>query len=304
MRKPFIVLLVIWIAYVALSLFAPPAASVTRSGLTLTETNLLRFTILLPLLFIWVTALYSVIRFNNYTKLLQGSTEAKAYKNITFGLLMLLLVILVPNFIGIIQTYYPGSFEVSRAVTITRNYATIAFYSAGFWFLWQASRNLSQSVASKTLIYKRKAFVVAITVALVSFYSWFVFRNAYRTISFDPQVIPTYFLPDNLIALTIIIPYALIWLMGGLTISNIWLYAKNVQGVIFREIFISLAYGLTLTVLLLIGLQFLSQANAALGHAAIKVVLVIIYLILLAIASGYLLIARSAKKLAFIEEVK
>src|SRR5688572_20295144 len=90
MKKYMLALVVLWLAYAILSFLAPPAASSARYGLTLSEVNLLRFTIMLPLLFIWATALFSIFRFHNYTKLVQGSEEEGAYHNITLGLWMLL----------------------------------------------------------------------------------------------------------------------------------------------------------------------------------------------------------------------
>lgn len=304
MKKPFFALFIVWVVYVLLSFLAPEAESVNRYGLTLAQANLLRVTILLPLLFIWGTALSSILRFRRYTAQVDDSAEAEGFRKITRGLWMLLLVLLLPGFIGVISTYYPESFEVKKASVITRNYLTIALYLAGFWYFWKASTDLVKSIGLKTQKARSKAVLGVGLLGLVTAYAWFIFQNPFRTVSLDPTVIPTYFLSDPVIFFTIIIPYAIIWLLGSLAVINIWFYAREVPGVIYRDTFTWVAYGLTLTVVLLISLQFLSQANASLSHAALEVVLIIIYLLLFAIAASYLLIAKGARKLSKIEEVK
>lgn len=304
MRNSLLILLAVWVIYVVLSLLAPTAESVTRAGLTITQANLLRVTILLPLLFIWITALFSIIRFRRYSEFVKGSSEGSAFIFLTRGLWMLLLVIVIPNFIRIIASYYPDSATVLQFSTILRNYVTVALYLAGFWHLLQASKILLGTIDGEQVAGRMRIVVFTLLGILVAVYAWAIFQNAHRYTSSDPIIIPTYFLPDALIILTIIIPYALTWLFGTLAVLNIIEYAKRVQGIIYRQTFVSVAYGLAWTVGLLIGLQFLTQANAALSHAALKVILVIVYLLLLAIAAGYLLIARGAQKLTVIEEVK
>jgi hypothetical protein len=304
MRNRLLILLGVWVLYVLLSFLAPQAESVSRAGLTLTQANLLRFTVLLPLLFIWITALFSAVRFQRYSKFIEGSAESRAFKLMTNGLWMLLLVIVVPSFINIVASYYPESETAQQFSTIIRNYVTVGLYLAGFWYLWQASESLLGTIGVQDIKGRMRSGVLAILGILVIVYTWAIFQNPVRYVSTDPIVKATYYLPDAFIILTIIIPYALAWLCGTLAILNIIEYAKRVQGVIYRQTFLSVAYGLAWTVILLIGLQFLSQINAILSHAALKVILVIIYLLLLAIAAGYLLIARGAQKLTVIEEIK
>ncbi len=304
MRSYLIVLLIVWAVYVILTFMAPAAASTTRYGLTLAQTNLLRFTVILPLLFIWATLLYSITRFRRYRDLLDGDKEGIAFEKIVMGLWMLLIVAVVPSLVSSIANYWPDSAEVLKFSTIIRNYISAVFYLIGFWYLWQGSRDLYHTVASGLPSNKYRLpiliGVIILAIALVTA----IANNPYRSTSTDPLVNPTYYLPDILIFLTIVIPYVLTWLFGGLTILNLLSYTRKVQGSIYRKTFSYFAYGLIITIVLLVLLQFLSQANAALGHAALSVILVIIYLLFFSIAAGYLLIARGARKLTAIEEVK
>ncbi len=296
---------VVVIAYVLLTLLAPPAATVNRYGLTLAQTQLLRISYILPLIFIWTTAMLSVVWFRRYTRLLKGSTEEDAFRKITRGLWMLLLVIVVPSLVTAIANFYPADMAVQKGAVILRNYLSIGFYLVGFWYLWKASKSLLKTVnvlPHVTSPYQNWAVIAIATLAVI--YTWAVLNNPFRTVSSDPLVKATYYLPDILIVFTILIPYVLVWILGIITVINVLTYAKFVSGVIYRQTFSYVARGLTFTIGLLIGLQFLSQANAALSRAALSVILIIIYILLLAIAIGYVLIARGARRLAVIEEVE
>jgi hypothetical protein len=217
---------------------------------------------------------------------------------------MMFFVIVLPGFVTIVANFYPHDMEWQKWGVIVRGYMTVIFYLFGFWYLWQGSRDLLKAVNGSELSNKWQNFLVGALAALAVFYTWAVLNNPFRSVSSDPLVKATYYLPDILIMLTIVIPYVLIWIMGGTAIINVLSYTKRVPGVIYKQAFSSLAYGLTFTIVLLIVLQFLSQANASIGHAAFSVILVIIYPLLLAIAIGYLLIARGARKLAAIEEIQ
>lgn len=304
MKYAFSWLVVIWVAYVALTLLAPAAEAVNRYGLTLAQTNLLRLTILVPYFLIWSAALFGVIWFRRYASLIKDAPEHKSVVKIALGLFMLLLVIVVPALVTTIFTYYPNVESAQIFSIILRNYLSIVLYGAGFWYLYQASRGLLKSIGGAEWASFYRPIILAALGILSFIYIWLVFQNPFRSISLDSMIRPTYGLPDWLIVLTVIVPYILIWFIGCLTILNFWSYAKSVNGIIYRQSFVSLANGLTVTILLLIGLQFLSQATQSLNHATIQAVLVIIYVILFAIAVGYLLIARGARKLAEIEVVE
>lgn len=299
-----IVLVILWLIYLVLTFLAPAAETTGRYGISVAQTNILRFTIIVPILFIWATQWFSIGRFSHYYKLVKDSTEGEAFRKIVIGLWMLLMVLVLPSLVSAIASYWPNSSYMLESSTILRNYLSIFFYLWGFWYLWQASRDLYHTVASglPSNSYRIPILLGVLLLTILNIIA--VFHNPFRTVSSDPFVRPTYYLPDMAIFVTIVIPYFFIWLFGGLTILNLLTYTKKVQGSIYRYTFSWFAYGLTVTIVLLVGLTFLSQANAALNHAALKVILVLIYLLLLAIAVGYLLIARGARKLTAIEEVK
>ncbi len=304
MRTPFIVLITVWLIYGVLSILAPAAQATTRYGISLFWTNILRLTILLPYLFIWLAALFSILRFTKYLKLISyRAPEYDGFKIITKGLWMLLAVVVIPSFIGLISAYYPDSVSVQKTITILRNDITVIFYLAAFYFLWRGSGKLSVALIKEKIKDKSVYVFSLLLTALLSIgFVWFVINNPYRTFSDVPTIRPTYFLTDISIFLTIIIPYVVIWLLGLLTIFNFRSLSRKISGIIYKNSFNLISRGIIIIISLLIALQFLSQASTYLSQASLAVILIIIYLILFAVAAGYLYIAYGAKELALIEE--
>jgi hypothetical protein len=302
-RSYIIVLVVLWLIYGALTLVAPGHQATSRYGLTPTELNLLRLTILLPYLFIWLSALTAILHFKAYRPLLGNSAESVGFKKIIRGLWLLLLVLMVPSFINLISTFFHESAATIKSVAIVSSYITIALYMVAFWQLFRASQILNKTLELHGKYQKLVRPSVFITIAaLAGVYVWLVFSNPFRTASSDPLIRATYFLPDSLIVLTILIPYILMWFYGSLAVANFMSFSQNVAGVIYRKAFRYAAYGLMAVIMLSIALQFLSQSGGYLGHATVKAIIGIIYLILFALAVAYTLIARGARKLTAIEK--
>jgi hypothetical protein len=292
----------LWIIY-ALATFMAPAAVQTsgRYGLSTGELSVLRITVVLPFLFIWLSGVYAVLRFSRYLKYVSNSNESEGFGNIIYGLWLLLIVIIVPSFIGLITTYNPDSYEIQKTITIIRNYFNIVLYLSAFWFILKASRQLT-GIAEINRSKKWKLIgVIGLGISIL--YVFLVFSNDYRGFSADSLIRPTYYLPDILIALTIILPYIVTWVLGLMAIYNIYFFSKHVSGVVYRKAFSWVAYGLGSITGLSIFLQFLSQSSAYFGRAGLSIILLIVYLLLIAIAIGYLCIAKGAKALTTIEEI-
>lgn len=299
-----VTLIIFWVAITTLSVMAPANLMITRYGVTLAESNLIRASILLPQLFIWVASLYAVLRFYKYTSFLRGSAEGTGFKKIALGLHLLFWVLIIPSVINLISAYNPDAFDIQRATIIARTYITIGFYFAAFWNLYHGTSLLVRTVTINEQMrvngYKTLAIIMA---AFATFYVWAVFHNNYRTISDNPMINPTYHLADWLIILTIIIPYLILGVMAGLTLVNLRGFANAVQGIIYKKAFSSVLYGLMVIVLLTGGLQLMTQAANAFGGASLKIILLVVYLLLFFIALGYLLLAKGARHLTSIEEV-
>lgn len=299
----FIVVSLIWAIYVVLTLIAPPAQATTRYGISLSQLNLLRLTILLPYLLIWIAILFSIIQYKKYSKIISSSPESGGFEQINRGLCMLFAQNIASPFIGLVANHYPNSFKIQKAVTILRNDLTIVFYLAAFYFFWNATK-----IFFKTLLNKKevKLSTYGISLGFVAFFGtalvWFIVHNGFRTLSADSLIKPTYYLNDISIFITIVIPYLIIWLLGILTLLNLRDLSKNVGGIIYRKSFDAVAKGLAIIVGLTISLQFLTQATTYFRNAPLRIVLLLVYLIFFGLSAGYIYFARGATNLTKIEK--
>jgi hypothetical protein len=304
MRLYFIAIGILWIIYSLLTLFAPSAQVTQRFGISLAQVNLLRLTVLLPYLFIWVATLFAILQYQKYYKIIAKSPEGRGFKQLNLGLSMLLSQIIISPFLGLVSNYYPTSFTVQKVTTILRNDVTILLYLIAFYFFWKASKIFISTISLKKRQTKSVyGIILLIIVSLGSSLIWFITHNDFRTASSDPTIRPTYFINDVPIFVTIVIPYLIIWLLGLITLFNLRTLYLNAEGIIYKKAFASVAIGLALIEALIISLQFLTQATTYLREIGLGVILILVYVILLAISAGYLYFAKGAVELTRIEKI-
>jgi hypothetical protein len=303
LRSVMVALTICWAIYAVLTFQTPANQAIGRYGLTYSQFSVIRVTFLVPYLFIWLTAGYAVARFHKYAQLLKGEPEGPSFGQITEGLLLLLMALIVPAFINLWAAFDPGDPDTQKLFTIFRNYINIILYLASFWLLYQGSKTIKAAIgtsqrANSSLRKYVHWFVGILGVA----YIYSIYHNEFRTMSQDPQINSTYHLPDALILLTIVAPYILIWLWGLVSIVNYKEFSKNVEGVVYKKAFSNTSNGLVFIISLSISLQFLSQLPGFFGHSSLSIILGIVYLILLLMALGYYFIARGVRALTAIEE--
>jgi hypothetical protein len=111
------------------------------------------------------------------------------------------------------------------------------------------------------------------------------------------------FLPSWLVFTTVVIPYLYVWYAGFRSVSQIFFYRQHVEGILYKSFLKYLALGFGFVVGTSIVLQFLSGVSSLLTNVSLGPLVAIVYALLIIIASGYVLIARGAKKLEKIEEI-
>jgi len=302
MRSVMMAVVIVWGIYAILTLIAPSSTATTRYNLNQTQINLLRTTMLLPHLLIWISAAFAFVRFQNYTILIKDTPESPTFKKFTIGILLLLLSVIITALTGAIASFYPGSVDVQKASVIARNITTVGLYLLSFLFIFQGSRELNEAKGYKENSTVRFV-VMTIIIGLTTAFTWLIFHNDYRTVTNNPLIRPTYYLPDWLIVLTVIIPYIAVWIIGSMAVVKLYTFAKKVPGIIYKQAFLSISKGLIALILLSISLQFLSQLGVIFAGAKLSIILILVYLILFSISIGYMLIARGSRKLSAIEEV-
>ena len=293
----------LWALYVVLTFLSPLQAN-NRYNLSTLQSQLLRISIMLPILVIWLVLVYGLVQLKRYADSIEGSTEHRYYNYIVWGLWALALGLILPSFISFISAFQPGIFEAKKFVSIVNRYINIATLLVAFSYILMGSKGLLSLLPNhQSFIKNKKIIAYVVVIALFAGYSFLLFNNPYRTSSPDPLISPTYYLPDPLIIITVMIPYLIVWIIGSGVIINIMTFSQNVTGQIYRKAFYFIALGLITITTLSIGLQLLAQATVYFSKASLGAILIIVYALLILIAIGYGFIARGAKELVKIENI-
>lgn len=296
---PLLILFFTWIISTGLSWFAPRnEATLARYKITARESQMLSLKIAIPVLFIWLVAMYSATALNYYAKAVRKSREGEGYKLLSRGIYILVFQLVASTFINVFIAYHQSSgasvrvFSVYESAIITSvAFITLAF---GAWKLVSAGGFEKKA--------KQAAAACLVLVALISwFYVKTILANEFRGIAPTAGSQATFGVSDTLIFTTIVPLYLVSWFAGLTAICNVLIYKHNVSGAIFKSAFRNFALGFTLLIGMSVFLQFLSQAAAYFAKAGLNNVVNIVYGLLVAIVLGYIFIATGAKKLLKLE---
>ena len=157
-------------------------------------------------------------------------------------------------------------------------------------------------------IVKRKAAIrtewgVLSYIIFAALYCFLVFHDPTRSVPSRTVAVASYYEPDWLLTLTIIIPRLLMWYLGFRAVYNILVFRDKVKGALYKSALNSLARGLIGVVITVIILRTTQSLAATLSTISIGLILVIIYALLIIIAVSYGLIARGAKNLQKLEDL-
>jgi len=286
------------VLYLVLSVALPPNhATEAAYKLTTLQYHVLLLLVLFPLAVIWLIAFYGYSNMKAYSELVKDSTEGVSLDHISNGLMWLAwglpITSLVQLIAGSIANAHTG---FDSASVIISNYASIIFLLIAFHImstgtrLWTEQYNLRISIGGTK-------FLVLAFVTIGSIYTYVIFHNTYA--HNDP-----YRLPHWLLITTVVIPYLYSWFMGFLAAYEVSMVSKNVTGLLYQQGLRYVSGGIVTVVASSIVLQYFRTTVIAPGKALpLGSVLLIVYLLLVLIALGYVLLAYGARKLKKIEEV-
>lgn len=265
---------------------------------------MIRLTIAIPYLFIWLAAMYSYLQTKRYANLISPSQESTAFAKIAFGILMLLGSLITATLLNSLRSMLAQNADIRPFLTILTNYAYVLPYLVAFIYLFNAAFELvSQQIEftipiMKSALYSLPLFILA--------YIWleFIFTNQYRVTAPPMSLFASYYLKDSLLILTIILPSLLTWAIGLLAVIKLRMYHEKVKGIIYKKSLSAFVYGFITVILGSILLQsLLSLGPQRLLDLGLGKLLGVIYIFLLAQIIGYFSIARGANNLSKIESV-
>jgi hypothetical protein len=286
----------LWAAYALLALTAPLVRNPYH--LTLTERNLLQLTIILPVLVIWLVALNGAASFQRYARLIRGSEDGDALQWISAGVTLLVLYYILQSVLTQLPLFFVGKWLLIPVLMLANHVplmlALVAFLVilAGAWKL--------RALTVKRLGLGGLAAIAFPYLVLGAIYAWLFYKNLPNGTAANG--VPKFAGPEPLPLLTVAIPYIIAWIAGILAITIIAEYARTIHGTIYRRALKDLVRGLTGALGFSILIELMQLSTGVFQGLSLWAVLLILYVLIVLYAVGFVFIARGAKKLSLIEE--
>ena len=283
--------------YILLAIFLPPNTAIIQTyNLSNTEYHTLMVLVGLPMVAVWFAAFYGYIKLAQYARSIRSHPEGKAFRHLARGVKWLAWGLPACNNLNALLGGLAHSFHgFLPAAIIISHYAFLAIALLAFTAMANGARELADihgKLPTKQVIRISIILLIALSVAYtyVTTHSVTSHRNPYH-------------LPVWLILLTIIIPYLYAWIMGLVAAFQIAAYRRSVSGLLYQRALSMLASGAMMAIVAAIIYQYVSGSSAYLRRIHLNGSLLLLYLILLVYAAGFVLMARGAQRLRRIEEV-
>ena len=301
-NKFFINLFVLLTAtYVVLGMVLPSDPAVlAKYDISQLQARLLNLTIVIPIVIIWLTALYGFIRFRSYGALVHDSKEGAALNYLSTGLMILAFSLPVTSILSSLLSYLAlNHTELLPSTTIVRNYTSLLFSLGAFILISKGARGLTGTIKKRPAHILSNERMVQFIIILSSIFTWLLITKPLR----GDSTINYYYLPEWLLIFTIAIPYLYAWYKGIIASYNLRQYTKGVNGTVYKQAFGDLAKGIAVVVFVSVFIQVITTLSAQLNRLNLTPLLLLIYLLVILYAIGFGVVARGAKKLKKIEEV-
>ena len=270
-------------------------------NLTSLSYHLLLLSIVLPLALIWFGGFYSYARLQQYRASIVDSPEASDFGHMTRGFIWLAwgppLIAIGTIVLNTVADSHP---PFRTAAVITANYASMLIILIALSAISTGTRNLNQR--NKIVISSRGAR------SLILFFM--IVGVAYCVISFrhlDLHSLAStnnpYYMPVWLVISTIVIPSMYTWFIGLLAAYEIYLYSRSVTGLLYRRAMRLVSFGVISVIASSIVVQYFHAIVPRRGHLSLSVIIIIVNIIYILMASGYIMLSLGASQLRKIEEV-
>ncbi len=299
-RHYIILFIILIISYVGLTLLpAPDPKALVQYNLSVSQARLLSLTIVLPVVAIWLVAMYGFVKIKDYAQLIKNSKDGAALNTISTGLLFLALgspfsAVLTSVSAQLVKRHP----DWLAATTIINNYITLIIMALGMFFIAKGAEQLVKLVGKKSGNNEQRLLVL-LFIVLSTLYSYFLISQPIQT----PAGQRIYYMSHIMVLLTLAIPYLYYWYRGLLGAYYLYWYQKNVPGRVYKGSLSYVAGGIFTVIMTSILVRGLVTISARISTLGLPPILLIIYCLLLISGLGYVLIAIGAKKLRKIEEV-
>jgi uncharacterized membrane protein len=291
------------VAYIAVTLRSVPTQdALNKYHVTSTQLHQISLTIVLPYILIWTIGLIGYLRLRTYVRALGDSEDGRAWGQICNGVLLLVLWLPLNVLLaGVAEEFYRNHPESTANSIRGLNYFNTIIMLAAFYLVYVGSKKLVEvaKVKAHGLTQRQSALFIVFSVL----YVFIALSDTSRQVSHGASNIATYYLPDWLTVITILIPRILTWFIGLAAVANIMLYRKKVKGTIYKEGLSHIAHGLYLVIGGIVALRTIQSLSSVIGDWSLGLLLLLIYVLLAVLGAGYVLVSRGTKRLLKIEEL-
>lgn len=290
--------LAIWAVYLALTLLTPLTESTNVFRISRQTMVLLQFSVTIPYLGVWLVALRGILVFDNFIRGLSDVEYVQGLRLMKTGLVLLFAAMLAGTLFGAFAGLCRALETRVELATISMHYVNTVAYTAAFTSIFSGSRRLVESASSErdeARIRRTLVFSVWTAMTLVSLALFFT--NQSRTSSIDPAVPATYFLPDEIVLSTVIVPTVVGWYFGLASIDKLVQISSSVRALLVKNYLRRASRGfafLLLTAFILNLFQFVGTQR--LVEFGLGRVLVVVYMFLVLQGLGFMLVGSVVRE--------
>lgn len=284
--------------YVALVLLLPPNAATSETyHLTPLAYHILMLFVALPLITVWFAAFYGYVKLTQYSRTVVSTADGKAFAQIALGLKWLAWGLPISSIVStLFGGFVHGHPGFGPAAIIINHYLTLILSIVAFTIISNGTRALTNITGRAPSLAATRWLTIGFIFLAMSY--CFTTIRIVQTVDINPYQLPLW-----LILFTIIMPYLYAWVMGLLAAFEISMYRRHVSGLLYKRGLNMLSSGIGLVIFTSIMLQYLTSSSPYLRKITFNWVLLLVYVILILYAAGFILIAIGAEKLRKIEEV-
>lgn len=303
-KKIFTVFIALSVIYILEALIIPADSTLlSKFKMSETEARLWGLTVILPVIAIWMIGGYVYTKFNSYTKSISADRDGKALSLISTGLLFLVLWLPISTTFSQAATHwYRTNPSATVPLVIINNYLNLILVLIAFAIIYKGAIKLTELKNVKESNKWKTGFFALLTV-ISWIFIYLTLTNPARQLPTSDVKMAAFYLPDWLIVSTIIIPYILVFYFGFFSVYYLYIYRRNVRGIIYKSALDNFAKGLFCIVSSIIFIRYLATLTTLFNSSTLKIILLIIYFLLALLLLGFILLSKSVNKLHKIEKV-
>jgi len=299
-KWPYVALVVVALGVSAVLDRLKPATNNNPQQFSAVIIAILAVTIIVPYLAAWALGVMSWFSFNQLVKSGRSAQwpYADGFRFIANGVGLLVLDLIGSPLLSSARDIFLHHHIVAMYLTIATNLFHVLVPLLAFVFMYKGTKHLLSHSNNYGAGFSDKLLPVLMpTIIFVMFFSLLVFRSPMRQISFNPNQLPSYYLPDFLILLLVVVPLAVTWALSLRVILNTERFVHSLPHDL-RPSVVRFFYGLSAV----ISSSIIVQALTALGtqqlqEIGLALALVVLYLFIGLQAVAYGFIYRSAQGL-------